>query len=379
MEFAILGRCEVRDSGRLIEIRRGLPRALLTLLLVNRGTFLSVDAIADRLWGDDQPVNPRNAVQQLVGYLRRALGPAGASLLLTQESRYALMAADEDVDVHLFQRRVDLAAEQASDGTAKGARAALTEADAALAMWRGDPLADISAYEWAEPEVARLSESALRAREARVTALLTLGRHADAISAARAIVDEHPLREQGHADLVLALYRAGRQRDALEALSRVRHALSAELGLDPGPRLQALERAVLAQDPELQWVAPADMESTGADRSAAPPDRLEQPLLPSPATSLIGRDDDIERLLPMLERARVLTLTGPGGTGKTRLAAELAGRQRTRPVWFVDLSVLADEELVVATAARTIGAAHGPDQDPADAIISSLRGRRGLY
>jgi DNA-binding SARP family transcriptional activator len=87
MEFAILGRCEVRDSGRLIEIRRGLPRALLTLLLVNRGTFLSVDAIADRLWGDDQPVNPRNAVQQLVGYLRRALGPAGASLLLTQESR----------------------------------------------------------------------------------------------------------------------------------------------------------------------------------------------------------------------------------------------------------------------------------------------------
>jgi predicted ATPase len=100
--------------------------------------------------------------------------------------------------------------------------------------------------------------------------------------------------------------------------------------------------------------------------------------LPTPATSLIGRDDDIDRLLPMLDRARVLTLTGPGGTGKTRLATELAARQRSRPVWFVDLSVLADEQLVGATAARTVGIVHGPDQDPADAIVSGLRDRPGL-
>jgi DNA-binding SARP family transcriptional activator len=170
MEFAILGRCEVRSSGQPIELRRGLPAALLTLLLVNRRAFLPVDVIADRLWADDQPVNPRNAVQQLVGYLRRALGAAGASLLVTQESRYALLAADEDVDVHAFQRLVDLAVDQSSDGTARGARGALGAADAALALWRGDPLADIAAYEWAQPAIARLEESALRAGEARVAA-----------------------------------------------------------------------------------------------------------------------------------------------------------------------------------------------------------------
>jgi len=181
MEFAILGPCEVRNSGQLIELRRGLPPALLTMLLVSRRAALPADVIADRLWGEDLPANPRNAVQQLVGYLRRALGPDGASLLVTRASRYALMAEDEDVDVRVFERLVGQAVEQASDGTARGARDALTAADAALALWRGDPLADIAAHEWAEPEVARLEESALRAREARVTALLTLGHHADDI------------------------------------------------------------------------------------------------------------------------------------------------------------------------------------------------------
>ncbi|HLK94201.1 MAG TPA: BTAD domain-containing putative transcriptional regulator, partial [Nocardioidaceae bacterium] len=381
MEFAILGPCEVRNSGQLIELRRGLPPALLTLLLVSRRAALSADVIADRLWGEDLPANPRNAVQQLVGYLRRALGPAGASLLVTRASRYALLAEDETVDVRVFERLVDQAVEQASDGTARGARDALTAADAALALWRGDPLADIAAHEWAEPEVARLEESALRAREARVTAMLTLGHHADAISAARSVADAHPLREQVHADLVLALYRAGRQRDALEALSTVRRTLAVELGLDTGPRLQVLEQRVLAQDPDLQWVAPADLDTSGADRADGAntaPERLEPVPRLSPPTSLIGRDDDIDRLLQVLDRARVLTLTGPGGTGKTRIAAELAGRQRTRPVWFVDLSVLSDEELVGATAARTVGAVHGPDQDPADAIIAQLRDRPGL-
>ena len=380
MEFAILGPCEVRNSGQLIELRRGLPPALLTLLLVSRRTALSADVIADRLWGENLPANPRNAVQQLVGYLRRALGPAGASLLVTRASRYALMAEDEDVGVRVFERLVDQAVEQASDGTARGARDALTAADAALALWRGDPLADIAAHEWAEPEVARLEESALRAREARVTAMLTLGHHADAISVARSVADAHPLREQVHADLVLALYRAGRQRDALEALSTVRRTLAAELGLDPGPRLQALEQRVLAQDHDLQWVAPPDMDTdtSGADRAKAAPERLEPVPRLSPATSLIGRDDEIDRLLQALDRARVLTLTGPGGTGKTRIAAELAGRQRSRPVWFVDFSVLSDEELVGATAARTVGAVHGPDQDPADAMIAQLRDRPGL-
>ncbi len=378
MEFAILGRCEVRDSGRLIELRRGLPPALLTLLLINRGVYLSVDVIADRLWGEEQPVNPRNAVQQLVGHLRRALGPGGASLLVTQESRYTLRVADDDVDAYLFQRRVAEAVESASDGTASGARHALSAADAALSMWTGDPLADIAAYEWAEPEIARLQELAVRAREARVRAMMTLGRHADAITAARDIADAHPLREQVHADLMLALYRAGRQQEALETFSTVRRALTGELGLDPGPGLQVLEQRVLAQDPDLQWVAPPDMDTPGTDRGTIAAERRESLLMPSPATSLIGREDDIDRLLPMLDRTRVLTLTGPGGTGKTRLASELAGRQRARPVWFVDLSVLADEELVVATAARTIGAVHGPDQDPADAIVNSLRGRPGL-
>ena len=383
MEFAVLGPLEVRDSGQVVPLRRGLPRALVTMLVLQRRSPLPVDVIAERLWAEDQPANPRNTVQQLVGYLRRALGAPGGELLVTQESRYALMADDDDVDAHRFERLVDAAAERASDDTAAGAHDALVAVEAALALWRDEPLVDIAQYEWAEPEIARYQELALRARETSVAALLTLGRNDQAITAARALAESHPLREQVHADLGLALYRAGRQGEALRALSSARRLLATELGLDPGPGLQLVERRILTQDESLQWLPPPDLDQIQQDRALRdrPPAHLQrvEPLrLPARDTSLIGRSADLDELERLLGRTRVLTLTGPGGAGKTRIAGELARRQNGRPVWFVDLSVLADEELVATTTARAVGAVHGPEQSPVDAIVHTLRELPGL-
>ncbi|WP_214401048.1 ATP-binding protein [Pseudonocardia lacus] len=374
MDFSVLGPLQVSAHGSPVPVRPGLPRALLVLLLTHPRTPVPVDVVAERLWADSPPADVANSVHRLVSYLRRALGAEGAALLVSRAPGYALAVADSAIDAHRFTELVGAATTLAGAGTALGAHRALEHTAEALALWRGEPLADVATRPWAAPEVARLQELHLQLHEARLEALLALGRDLDVIAAARPLVADNPLRERLHASLVLALYRAGRQGDALDAYQAARRVLARELGLDPGPRLRLLERQVLAQDDALRWRPPAD--SHPPTTSAGPPPGPDRP--PMPPTGLVGRREHLADLHDLLDRARLVTLTGPGGAGKTRLALELARSRGSDPVWFVDLSLLQDDRLVAASAARAVGAATATAEDPHDAVVRRIGATAGL-
>jgi predicted ATPase len=224
--------------------------------------------------------------------------------------------------------------------------------------------------DFARGEATRLGELRWAATERRMELLLRAGRHAAAVGDLAELVQRVPLRERFHELLVLALYRSGRQGDALRAYDQARHTLVDELGIDPGPALRELERAVLRQDPQLDW---------------APPEGAREPAplagatgrVPVPVSPLIGRDAELARLDQLLERHRALTLTGPAGAGKTRLAIDLCTR-RAGPVWYVDLSPIEQPSLVAPTVAAAAGVTVAPGDDPVEAIASTLAGRQGL-
>ncbi len=376
MDFSVLGPLQVSARGSPVPIRPGLPRALLVLLLTRPRTAVPVEVVAERLWADSPPADAANSVHRLVSYLRRALGTAGAPLLTTRSPGYALTVPDSAIDAHRFGELVGAATTLAGAGTALGAHRALEHTAEALALWRGEPLADVAAHPWAEPEIARLQELRLRLHETRFEALLALGRDLEVIAAARPLVAEDPLHEQFHAHLVLALYRAGRQSEALDACRTVRRLLARELGLDPGPRLRLLEQQVLAQDDALRWRPPADDRPPVPPATPGPPPGSTRP--PAPPTSLVGRRQQLADLGDLLDRARLVTLTGPGGAGKTRLALELARARPSGPVWFVDLSLLQDDRLVPASAARAVGAPAAAGEDPVDAVARRIGAAAGL-
>ncbi|HLL64267.1 MAG TPA: BTAD domain-containing putative transcriptional regulator [Micromonosporaceae bacterium] len=346
---------------------------MTVLLLLRRRVATPVEVIVDRLW-TEPPADSANAVHRVVSYLRRALGPEGSALLVTQASGYALLVDDDAVDAARFERLVHRAL--AVDAAAPAGGQALNDIDTALGLWRGEPLADVAHHEWAAAEVTRLDEVYLQAREARLAALLALGRPHEAVTEARALVATHPLRERLHAQLMVALYRTGRQGEALQAYVTARHRLAQELGLDPGPELQQLERRILAHDEGLHAAA-APPEPPRPDPPASPP-AAAQPAWPAAPTSLVGRKKDLDDLGDLLARTRLLTLTGPGGAGKTRLACELSSLHAAQVNWFVDLSVVGSDDLVAPTVARAVGSPVTPGHDVVEAIISRIGTSRGL-
>ena len=374
VEFSVLGPLQVSVAGRPIPVRRGLPRALTVLLLLRRGLATPGDVIVDRLWGSQPPADSANAVHRVVSYLRRTLGPDGNDVLVTRAPGYALVVDDDAVDAVRFERAVHQALAAGSD--LPSAEDALAELDASLSLWRGEPLADVAQYEWASADIARLHETYLQAREARLALLLGLGRPHEVVTEAQALVATHPLREQAHAHLMVALYRTGRQSEALQAYATARGLLAEELGLDPGPELQELERRILAHDGDLQWQArpdpgrPAPVTTLTTMADPAPP-------VPPP-TSLVGRQKDLDDLDDLITRTRLLTLIGPGGAGKTRLARELMDRHRGRVTWFVDLSAVGSDDLVLATMAQTVGVPVTPDIDVLRAVVDTISGSAGL-
>jgi DNA-binding SARP family transcriptional activator/ABC-type oligopeptide transport system substrate-binding subunit/streptogramin lyase len=262
MDYRILGPLEVADGERIVPIGAGRPRALLALLLLHRNQTVPTDRLIDELWGESPPPTAAKILQNVVSQLRRALGDEA---LVTANHGYALRVAPGAVDVDEFEQAV---AEARMAGDPAHASAGLSRA---LALWRGPALGELASEPFARAEASRLEERRAVAFEERIDADLALGRHEDLVGELEAAVALEPLRERRRAQLMLALYRSGRQAEALGAYRDARHVLVGELGLEPGPELQRLESAILRQDPalELRATAPRAPPSASGRRPVA--------------------------------------------------------------------------------------------------------------
>jgi predicted ATPase/DNA-binding SARP family transcriptional activator len=336
VEFRLLGRLEVQADGTDLTPARPKQRALLTLLLLRAGEVVAIDDLVEALWSGRPPPSAQTALHGHISALRKRLG---VERIETHPPGYRLVLADGDVlDTHRFERLVDSA-------RAEGPPARSEKLREALGLFRGEALSDVRDEGIAAAEAARLEELRLAVVEDRVEADLALGRHAEVVPELERLVADNPLRERLRAQLMLALYGAGRQADALQSFQDARAILVEELGIDPSPALQRLERQILNHDPEL---TPAKRRVTT---------RVD---LPVPSSSLIGRDREVREVTGLLGRSdvRVVTLTGTGGTGKTRLAVEVAYNLVDRfadGVVFVGLASLQDPDLVLTTAAQALG------------------------
>lgn len=244
-EFRILGPLDVRENGHAVDVGGGKQRALLAVLLLHAGETVSTDRLADALWGEQPPASATSSMHAYVSRLRRALG---RERVVRDSLGYRLVVDPEEVDVTRFERLLASGREQRERGDAAGAAETIR---AALALWHGPPLADLQYEPFTRDEIDRLEELRLVALEERMDADLALGRHARLVPELEALVREHALRERARGQLMLALYRAGRQADALETYRQARAMLVGELGLEPGPELQQLERQILSHDPGL--------------------------------------------------------------------------------------------------------------------------------
>ena len=240
MDFRILGPLEVAEDGAVVALGGLKQRSLLAILLLSANEVVSSDRLIDALWGEQSPESGRTALQVRVSQLRKALGPAGAQLV-TRAPGYVLRVDPGQLDLDKFERLVG----EADTATPALAAAKLREA---LELWRGEPLADLAYESFAQSAVARMRELRITALEERIEADLALGRHNELAGELEALVAEHPLRERLRGQLMLTLYRCGRQAEALEVYQRARSELQAELGLEPGPELMALQTAILNHD-----------------------------------------------------------------------------------------------------------------------------------
>ncbi|WP_101608493.1 BTAD domain-containing putative transcriptional regulator [Amycolatopsis sp. BJA-103] len=360
MRFGVLGPLAVWTAdGTPVDVGESKVRALLADLLVHEGRPVSADRLIDDLWGDRLPINPRKTLQTRVWQLRRALEnaePGGRGLVVSQPSGYLLRVDPAMVDLGRFR---DLTAQARISGDARTRAGLLSDA---LGLWRGQAFADFQDAEFARNLARRLEEERLVALEEHAEARLESD---DRLAAALAgelgeLVARYPLRERLCAVYMRALYRAGRQAEALAVYSVLRHRLAEELGLDPGPELAALHQSILEQATHL---SPAS--------GAAPRTNL-----PIPLSALIGRADVVGEVCSGLDTDRLVTLTGPGGVGKTRLAVETAGRLAdafSDGVWLVELTMLdrQDNERTSAGLVDLVAAVLGLRDDATTPLFPS--------
>jgi predicted ATPase/DNA-binding SARP family transcriptional activator len=331
VEFRLLGRLTVVDDGRDLTPPRHKQRALLALLLLREGELVSADEAVDAIWGERPPPAARNAVQGHVSMLRKRLG---RDRIETRDLGYLLRLEEDELDLHQFERLV-------TDARGRPPQEQAALLGRALGLFRGAPLEEFRYDAFAAAEANRIDELRLLTLEQRTEAELALGRHEEVVPELERLVVEEPLRERLWGQLMLALYRSGRQADALAAYRRGRKRLG-ELGLEPGPALHRLERQILNQDPAL--AAPAAGEVR----------------LPTPPTPFVGRERELvdarDRLLQ--NDVRLLTLTGPGGIGKTRLALEVARSAAPHfpgGTFFVPLASLTNPAIILPTIAHATG------------------------
>ena len=351
-EFRVLGPVEAVRAGQPVQLGGRRQRWLLALLLVEPGRTISSDRLIDELW---QGRPPRGADGTLRVYVSRLRSALSKNTLFARPPGYMLDIEAELVDAWRFERLY----REGRDALARGAAGlAADRLGAALALWHGPAFADVRDGGAVADEARRLDELRLVALEDRFDAELSLGRHASLVAELERLVAEEPLRERLWRQLVLALYHSQRQAEALVAYNRARTLLSESFGLDPSEELRALERAVLRQ--ELALAASA----------------VERHNLPAPVTSFVGREHELDDIAELLRVHRLLTLTGVGGAGKTRLALEAATRQIgawTGGVWLVDLTAHADPSAAASAVAGVLGVRERPDVSALDGLVEHLR------
>jgi len=353
MQFRILGPLEVEVDGKRLIVGGAKQRALLASLLLRANEPVSRDTLIDQLWGERAPGSAAHRLEEHVSRLRKTLYRNGEVLLVSQPGAYMLRVEEEGLDVKRFGQLVALGRGALQDGNAAEAAARLREG---LALWRGWPLNDVYSDAVTWPELGELEEQRASAQELLMEAELACGRHAEIIDELDALTRGDPLRERLRFLLMLALYRSGRQAQALDSYQEARRLLDEELGIEPGPALKHLQQAILRQD--------ARLDLFDADGRVLPPLTRGPPgNLIRPATSLVGREREIGEILTLIENGgRLVTLTGPGGSGKTRLALEAAHRvvaEFPDGAFWVDLAALRDSALVMETIARRLGAREG--------------------
>ncbi|CAM4049488.1 BTAD domain-containing putative transcriptional regulator [Kibdelosporangium persicum] len=361
MRFGVLGPIAVWTAdGTPVTIPGAKVRALLAVLLVHRGEPVSVDKLVDALWGQEPPRNPQGALQVKVSQLRKALDdaqPGARELVVSGPSGYLLRVEPEAVDAGRFARLV--ADKRPSE---------------ALELWRGPAFADYADEPFALPAITHLTELRLSALEDHAEAQLANGQHSALTGELTQLVAQNPLRERLSGVLMRALYRSGRQAEALELYRGLRERLAEELGVDPSPAITRLYEAILRQDPELGQPAgprPADPHRNGSNLAA-------------PVVDLIGRTEAVGELLRLLDQARLVTLTGPGGVGKTQLALESARRRDS--AWMVELAsfdrAAATPESLAELVSSTLGirddATSAGCAGSTDRLVEALRSRRTL-
>ncbi|WP_245646968.1 ATP-binding protein [Microtetraspora niveoalba] len=354
-------------SGANVDIgSAGKPRLLLALLLSRARHPVSIDWLTDALWGDAPPPSARRNTQLYVYRLRRVLGQ---ERIIGHRDAYSVDASDDELDALRFERLAG-AGDAALAGGSPGQ--AVECFKTALALWRGEPYADFPECRNLVVEADRLTQLRLMVHERCAEAELQLGRAASLIPELSELASRHPLNERVGALLMLALHRSGRRAEALESFRRIRGNLVAELGLEPGAELRELHQRILEADPSLDH----EMREPAPIRAWSAPGNL-----PAEATSFVGRHEEMATGIRLLRDSRLVTLTGVGGVGKTRLAIrlghELAG-SFPEGVWLIDLSAVRDPDLVAETVARTLGMAGRTTSSPVAELGAYLSNGRAL-
>jgi predicted ATPase/DNA-binding SARP family transcriptional activator len=386
LHIGLLGPLQVRDgTGRAVHVGGRQLRVLLILLALEAGRVVPSGSLADQIWPEEPPANPGNALQTLVSRLRAELRRASLDQVIeSHPAGYRLAVRPDAVDALDFQVLAVRGRRALAEGDPREAAAVLRSA---LATWRGPPLADATGYDFADAAAAQLTELRSSVLADRIEADLALGEGASLVGELRALLSADPLAERPRAQLMRALYAAGRQAEALEAYHQARELLAGRLGVDPSAQLEQVYLRILRGEEGPETVARGTVRSAensfDTERAVVPAAATTaHPVAPNTLTSFVGRDTEVSQVLKNLGSTRLVTLTGPGGVGKTRLAAEVSGRL-VGGAWFVELAPVTEAADVAYAVLDTLGIrervisrrAGDPGAGPLDRLAEALADR----